>query len=111
MNVSTRGGTLGHRGLWLANVALVGILLVFVALVAWLAQSVAGTLAGTALIVAGIAIALVPALIWLACFYRQDMLEPEPKAYVLEVFALGALSALAIGIPVVRDLFDLDRWL
>jgi protease PrsW len=111
MDLSTRGGILGHRGLWLADVALVGILLVFVVVVAWLAQGPASDLAGIALTIAGLAIALVPALIWLAFFYVQDSLEPEPKAYIAEIFVLGALSALAIGIPLVRDVFQLNRWL
>jgi len=63
-----------------------------VGLVAGIARA-APTLKGTSLIVAGILMALIPALIWLVFFYQQDRLEPEPKGYVLGVFILGAILA------------------
>jgi RsiW-degrading membrane proteinase PrsW (M82 family) len=44
-------------------------------------------------------------------FYRQDRLEPEPKQYVASVFALGMLLCNGIAIPVINQLFQIDRWL
>src|SRR5689334_9615776 len=102
MNLSSRSGVWGHRGLWLASGGLVLLLLVFVVLVALIAPSLPATLAGPPLVAAGLMVAFIPAVIWLVFFYQQDRLEPEPKIYVLEVFALGALLAAAIGIPMVR---------
>jgi len=66
---------------------------------------------GFPLVLTGVVLALVPAVIWLGFFYRRDRLEPEPKGMVLQVFALGALVAAAIGIPVLDGLFAVDSWL
>jgi len=68
-------------------------------------------LSGGSLLIAGLILALVPALLWLAFFYQQDQLEPEPKGAVLGVFALGALLAQAVGIPLIQQVFQVRRWL
>jgi RsiW-degrading membrane proteinase PrsW (M82 family) len=46
----------------------------------------------------------------LAVFYVQDRIEPEPKAFLLGVFALGALLASAVGQPLINDVFRVNRW-
>jgi RsiW-degrading membrane proteinase PrsW (M82 family) len=86
-------------------------LLVFVGLVALGASRTQLRLEGAALVWAGIVLAIVPALFWLAFFYQQDRLEPEPKQFVSGVFLLGAFLASAAGIPVVRDLFQVQEWM
>lgn len=63
------------------------------------------------LLFTGIVMALVPAILWLGFFYRQDRLEPEPKGMVLEVFILGGLLAGAIGIPLLNNVFQISNWL
>ncbi len=60
---------------------------------------------------AGVILAVIPALLWLGFFYRQDRLEPEPKGYILGVFVLGGLLASAVGIPLIRDLFRVQEWM
>lgn len=55
---------------------------VFAALLALLAGAIEPTLSGSALVLAGVVLALVPAALWLAFFYAQDRLEPELKGYV-----------------------------
>lgn len=111
MKLSSRSGILGHRGLWAAGVGQIIVLLVFVGLVALIAPSLPATLSGASLVVAGIVLAVIPALIWLAFFYQQDRLEPEPKSYILRVFLLGAILASGVGIPLVRDFFRIGNWL
>jgi RsiW-degrading membrane proteinase PrsW (M82 family) len=96
---------------WWAGLGLILGQVAFVLLVEGLASLLEPTLAGWALVAAGLALALIPALIWLIFFYQQDRLEPEPKGYVLGVFVLGALLAQAIGIPLVEDVFDVRHWL
>jgi RsiW-degrading membrane proteinase PrsW (M82 family) len=111
MKLSPRSGILGHRGLWTAGAGQIIVLLLFVGLVALIAPSLPATLSGSGLILAGIILALVPALVWLAFFYQQDRLEPEPKGYIARVGLLGALLAAGVGIPLVRDFFRVGDWL
>ncbi len=83
----------------------------FVLVVVALAAILKPTLTGWPLLTVGLVLALVPAFLWLIFFYQQDRLEPEPKGYVLVVFVLGALLAQAVGIPLLRDVFEVRRWL
>ena len=103
--------TRDRPGAWRAGLGLVAGQVLFVLLVVGLAGLLKPALAGWALGVTGLVLALVPAAMWLAFFYQQDRLEPEPKGYVLGVFVLGALLAQAVGIPLVEDVFDVRRWL
>jgi RsiW-degrading membrane proteinase PrsW (M82 family) len=63
------------------------------------------------LVLTGVFLALVPAAIWLTFFYLQDRAEPEPKGFIMGVFALGAILAGAIGVPVVESLFRTSHWI
>ncbi len=109
--LSAHSGIWGHRGHWLATVGVVLGQLVFVALAAAVGSALGNSLSAAALEAIGIVISLIPALIWLVFFYSQDRFEPEPKEFVLEVFVLGVLVAGALGIPLVRDVFQLSHWL
>lgn len=60
---------------------------------------------------AGVALSLIPALVWLIWFYRRDHLNPEPKNLILEVFILGGLTAAAVAIPLLNTVFQVDSWL
>lgn len=86
----------------------VGALVIFAAILALLLADI--QLSGVGLLIAGLVMALVPALIWLAAFTQQDRLEPEPKRYVFGVFILGALLAQAVGQPLIRDFFRIQDW-
>jgi len=96
---------------WRDELMLIVGLLVFVGIVYALDSAFHTFLTGSNLLVAGVVIALVPAFIWLAFFYLQDRLEPEPKHFVLGMFVLGALLAAAIGIPLVENVFRVSHWL
>jgi RsiW-degrading membrane proteinase PrsW (M82 family) len=89
----------------------IGAVVIFAAVIALIAGLTDATLEGWPLVAAGVVIALVPAAIWLLAFYQQDRLEPEPKNYVLGVFALGALLAAAVGQPLIRDFFQVQNWM
>lgn len=65
---------------------------------------------GPWLVIAGVIMAIVPAAIWLLAFYLQDRLEPEPKSYVLGVFLLGAILAVGVGQPLIRNVFGVQNW-
>jgi RsiW-degrading membrane proteinase PrsW (M82 family) len=98
-------------GIWRSGALHVAATVAFAVVVALIARATQPALEGPGLVIAGIALALVPAALWLAFFYAQDRLEPEPKGYVLGVFALGALLAGGVAIPVLRDLFRVQEWL
>jgi len=100
-----------RRGAWNSNLGLIVALVVFVGLVYALDTVIHPFFTPTTLLLTGVVLALVPALIWLVVFYQQDRLEPEPKGYVLGVFALGALLAGAVGVPVVENVFHVSNWL
>jgi len=101
-----------HRGsVGRASLLTLLALVLFAGLVALTARFATPNLEGGPLLLVGIVLSLVPALLWLAFFYLQDALEPEPKGFVIGVFVLGGLLAGAVGIPVVRDLFRVQDWL
>ena len=100
-----------RRSVWASGVVQIGGVLVVVGLVAVIVSRTKLVLDGAALVWAGIVLALIPALLWLGFFYQQDRLEPEPKGFVLAVFLLGGLLASAAGIPLVRDLFQVQAWM
>jgi protease PrsW len=98
-------------GSWRAILALVVALVVFVGVVYALDAIIKPVFTASTLIMTGVVLALVPAVIWLAFFYQQDRLEPEPAGYVLGVFALGALLAAAVGTPLLDNVFRVGHWL
>lgn len=103
--------TRDRQGLWVSTaIALLGLLafVVLVQLVVYLARP---ALRGTPLVIVGLVLAIVPALLWLLVFYLQDRLEPEPKGYVLSVFALGIALAVLVGMPVLRNLLPAPEML
>ena len=103
--------TRNRRGLWWTVLVQLLALLLFVGVVEYAAGLLPESLDGAGLVATGVLLAVIPAVIWLAFFYRQDAREPEPKQLVLGVFVLGALLARALGIPLVEGLFDAPSWL
>jgi protease PrsW len=67
-------------------------------------------LSGGGLIAAGIVLALVPAVVWMAVFYVQDRLEPEPVGYVIEMMLLGGILASGVGQPLIEGVFKVREW-
>jgi len=95
------------RSLWGQVIALV----VFVLIVYFGQALIKPEFSTVSLTITGALLALVPSAIWLAFFYQQDRHEPEPKGYVLGVFALGALLAAALGTPFLENVFRVSKWL
>ena len=113
MNEAARLTRVAHnrRGLWVsALIELLG-LLAFVLFFNFVWPNLGATLNDTALILLGLALALVPAVLWLFFFRRLDRLEPEPKQMLLTVFLLGALVTAALLRPILQGIFNIDDWL
>jgi protease PrsW len=96
---------------WRSMLVQVGAMLAFAAIVFVGAEVIQPVFSRTSLLATGVLLALVPSIIWLSFFYQQDRLEPEPKGYVLGVFALGALLAFVAGVPLVTRFFRVGNWL
>lgn len=93
---------------WRSGLVALGGLVGFVILMGLIPQP---SLEGGPLLMAGVLLALVPAVLWLVFFYQQDRKEPEPKRLIIRVFLLGALLASGAGLPIIRDLFLVQEWL
>lgn len=106
------GRSVGDRpGLWWSTLlAFVG-LLAFVAIFNFLLPDLGANLNEGGLIALGLIFSTVPALLWLAIFYRVDQREPEPKQMVLAVYAVGLLLTAALYQPIVNGLFRAGDWL
>jgi RsiW-degrading membrane proteinase PrsW (M82 family) len=96
--------------MWIASVALVAGLVLFVLAVFALAPLFRTGLQGAGLVIAGVVLALVPAAVWLGVFYLQDRVEPEPKRLLMGVFLLGALVANGVGQPLIQSYFRVNEW-
>lgn len=100
-----------RKHVWRDEFLLIISLCVFVGVVYFLDGAIKPQFTPASLILTGVFLALVPAAIWLVFFYLQDRVEPEPKGFVLAVFALGAILAAAIGIPLVENVFRVSHWI
>ncbi|MBI5840517.1 MAG: PrsW family intramembrane metalloprotease [Chloroflexi bacterium] len=97
--------------IWRDEFLLIASLIVFVGIVYALDNALQPAFTPSTLLLTGVFLALVPSVIWLMFFYVQDRLEPEPKHFVLGVFAIGALLAAAIGMPLVENVYRVSHWL
>jgi RsiW-degrading membrane proteinase PrsW (M82 family) len=100
-----------RAGFWRTGIVAVVGLLIFVAVVVALDTYLAPQLGGAALLVAGLILALVPAILWLVFFYQQDRLEPEPVGHVARMFVIGLALAGGIGLPLTDQLFQVQDWI
>jgi len=92
---------------WRSGLAVLLGLVAFVIIMGLLPQD---RLQSMPLLAAGIVLALVPALLWLAFFHQQDRSQPEPKRIVFRVFLAGAVLASGVGLPIIRDLLHVEEW-
>ncbi|MBK9714082.1 MAG: PrsW family intramembrane metalloprotease [Kouleothrix sp.] len=98
-----------HPGFWRASVLQIVGMGIFSAIVAAIGGRL-GELDRTTLILVGLFLAIVPSALWLVYFYRQDRLEPEPKARVAQVFLLALLLTDALGLRLINDWFQVASW-
>lgn len=103
--------TYNRKGVWRSGIiAAIGVL-VFVALIVAIDVILKPQLAGTGLMLAGVVLALTPALLWLSAFYSLDRVEPEPVGQVARLFVIGLALAGAIAIPLTDQFFRVGDWL
>lgn len=96
---------------WRVDLLSIGVLAAFVGVVYAVDGALKPNLAGLALDVTGIVLAVVPAAVWLAFFYRRDRREPEPRSMVIGVAIVAALIGTAVVIPLLSEVLAVQTWL
>jgi len=99
------GNQKAKPGLWLSTfVSIIGLLLIV--LIAYIFENtVSPNLNKSLLTVISVFIAIIPPILWLTVFYRQDRLNPEPKSLVFKTLILGALVQKAAYAPIIALIF------
>lgn len=69
------------------------------------------TLGRTANQVVGVILGLMPAVLWSIVALWRERLVPEPRARLLGVFLISGLAASAVGVTLVDQFFQVERWL
>lgn len=108
-STASTGASLVASGLVRATVALL-LLLIVVGVVLTAFAGSFSDVSETVRLIVGLVLAVVPALLWLGLFYAQDRLEPEPHHYVLGLLVVGALLGGAVEQPLLREIFQVQRW-
>jgi RsiW-degrading membrane proteinase PrsW (M82 family) len=98
-----------HPGFWRSVVVQLVGMAIFAAVVAVLANLI-GQPTQTVRILLSLFLAIVPTALWLAYFYRQDRLEPEPKHRLGLVFMTALLLTDVIARRLIYDWFRLQDW-
>src|SRR5574341_777396 len=96
-----------NAGLERSTLINLGVIVVYTLAVYVLAIVLPAAFVESTLVLIGLVLAIVPAILWLNFFYRQDRLEPEPHHYVLGVFFLAMLATDVLWRHVVNGLFHL----
>lgn len=98
-----------HPGFWKSAAIMIVAMGVISGLLAFLLRDVTG-LDSTTLVIVGLVFAIVPTAVWLAYFYQQDRLEPEPKERIGSVLFTAIVLTGFIGLPMITDWFNVASW-
>jgi hypothetical protein len=95
------------RSLFIESSLLIGLmLLIFVAF-----NLLGVSLSGNSLRFVNILLALIPTIFWLIFSRIPENKVIEPRRRLLTVFTVTALVANAIGLPILKTVFEPDAWL
>lgn len=98
-----------HPGFWKSAAIMIVAMGVISGLLAFFLRDVTG-LDSTTLVIVGLVFAIVPTAVWLAYFYQQDRLEPEPKERIGSVLFTAIVLTGFIGLPMITDWFKVAGW-
>lgn len=59
----------------------------------------------------GVGISIIPVGLWLGLSWWRERFVPQPRTKLIAVAIISALTANAIGIPLVGEFFKVDKWL
>ncbi|HOA23838.1 MAG TPA: hypothetical protein PK801_06910 [Aggregatilineales bacterium] len=98
--------------LWQTSLFILGLLLAVIVALAIAGQFFGAEVTGAPRIILGVAISVLPALLWLFFLTRLAALrEVELSPLLPTMFVLAALIAAAIARPLLFEIIDLDGWL
>lgn len=98
-----------HPGFWRAVIVQLVGMAIFAAVVALLASLITEP-TPTVRVLLGLFLAIVPTVLWMGYFYRQDRLEPEPKHRLGLVFMTALLLTDVIARRLIYDWFRVQEW-
>lgn len=100
-----------YRRVW-RSIAIEGGILMSVAVILFVAIAILGIQVPQSLHqIFALVLALLPAILWLAFSWLPERNVPQPRSRLLAVAIITALTANAVGIPLVDEVFQIDRWL
>lgn len=95
------------RSVFIESGFLIGLmLLIFVAF-----NFLGVSLSGAALRIVNVLLALIPTILWLIFSRIPENSAVEPRRRLLTVFTVTAFVANAIGLPLLKTIFEPDAWL
>jgi RsiW-degrading membrane proteinase PrsW (M82 family) len=100
-----------YRRPWRSIAVESGVLFLTAALLYFLANILGVQIPVRFHLVLGLALALMPAALWLAFSWWPERSVPQPRRRLLAVALITGLAANAVGIPLVEEFFQVDRWL
>ena len=100
-----------YRRVWPSIIIEFGILFAL-ALGLYVTQNILGfRLPTTVFRPLGLVLVLLPVGLWALFSLWRERFVPEPRQRLLAVAIVSALVANAVGVPIVRDLLQVERWL
>jgi len=100
-----------YRRVW-RSIAIEGGILMSVAVILFVAIAILGIQIPQSLHqIFVLVLALLPAILWLVFSLLPERNVPQPRSRLLAVAIITALTANAVGIPLVDEVFQIDRWL
>ncbi len=100
-----------RRSMWRTAGAEIAALLGYVVFIEILLRIVDIEPHGGAAIAVSLVLAGIPAVIWMALFYLQDRVEPEPLRQVGLVAGASGLLAVGVGQPLITKAYGVNEWL
>ena len=99
------------RPIWRTALTEIALLVLVTAGLIGVARFTHLTFGDTARRLIGLALALLPLLLWLIISYRGERRAMRPRPRLPLVLLLTALLANAVGVPLVDQVFAVDSWL
>lgn len=100
-----------YRRAWRSVFIESGILIILMLLIFVVFNFSGIALSGTNLRLVNILLALIPTVLWLVFSRIPENRAVEPRRRLLTVFTVTALVANAVGLPLLRSVFETESWL